>query len=270
MSHKATDWAWGLQLSPTLKFIMIALAHAADDDGICWPSIRRVAWQCSVSTRTVQRAIQEFTVKGLLIVTSRFSATGRQKSNGYKLQLDNKAYHDKLSASPTIMRIDDDRLSGTGVTFDVRDGGDNIMSPLEPKYKSSEQPPLDVRTEVSGSLHFPPALTTDERTAARSIVLGIDQEVAQALLDELSATMERRAIKTTPIQWLGSVAERARKGQFEPTGGLAVAARRQQFQPPITHQRVSSETSSSSIAIARAAIATAKAVLAKAKEDHDD
>jgi DNA-binding transcriptional regulator YhcF (GntR family) len=260
------NWAWELRLSPGPKLIMMALADAADDDGVCWPSVARLASKCCVSTRTVRRVIQEFTVNGLLMVTSRFSATGRQKSNGYRLQLSNKRYHDKLSPSLSIAKTEDDNLSRTRMTSAVRDGDDNVMSPQEPPYESLEQPPHETPEEATRALHFPAALLPDEHAAVTSIICEIENVAAQALLDELSAAMENRAIRTSPVQWLRSVARRYKGGQFEPSAGVAVAARRKRAEGAEAHQRRSSDPAPSSKAVARAAIAAVKAVLAETNE----
>jgi len=264
------NWAWDQRLAPGPKLILMALADAADDDGVCWPSVARVSSKCCVSTRTVQRVIQEFTVNKLLTVTSRFSATGRQKSNGYRLQLGNPPYPDKLSPSSTNTQSEGDSLSEAGATAAVRPEGDNIVSPQEPPYESSEQPPLRRLARVSFDLHFPAALAPDERAAARSIVLGIEQVAAQALLDELCAAMESRSIRTSPIQWLRSIARRFRDGKFEPTGGVLVAARRKRLEQAANSQHISSETAPPSKAVALAAIATAKAALMRGKETQHD
>jgi hypothetical protein len=35
----------------------MSLADAADDEGVCWPSIPTLARKCCISTRTVQRSL---------------------------------------------------------------------------------------------------------------------------------------------------------------------------------------------------------------------
>lgn len=261
------NWAWEQRLAPGPKLILMALADAADDDGICWPSVARVSSKCCVSTRTVQRVIQEFTAIDLLIVTSRFSATGRQKSNGYRLQFGNRAHPDKLSLSVAVAQTEGGNLSGTGVTPDVRAGGDNIVSPLEPLHESSEQPPLQsAPTSANRKLHFPAGLAPDERAAAASIIRGIEHAASQALLDELCAALEDRTIRTSPLQWFRSLARRFHSGQFEPTGGVRVAARRKRLEEQANVQLTSTENVPSTKAVAFAAIASVKAALAKGKE----
>ena len=52
------NWAWRQALTPTLKLVLMALADAADDQGVCWPSVSTLAKKCTVSTRAVQRSLR--------------------------------------------------------------------------------------------------------------------------------------------------------------------------------------------------------------------
>ncbi len=47
------NWAWQQKLSPTPKLILMALADAANDFGVFWPSVSAVATKCCISIRTV-------------------------------------------------------------------------------------------------------------------------------------------------------------------------------------------------------------------------
>lgn len=50
--------AWtAVGLSHTAKLVLLALADNANDAGVCWPSIPKVANRCSLDERTVFRAI---------------------------------------------------------------------------------------------------------------------------------------------------------------------------------------------------------------------
>jgi len=37
------NWAWRQGLPPTPKLVLMALADAADDHGVCWPSVTTLA-----------------------------------------------------------------------------------------------------------------------------------------------------------------------------------------------------------------------------------
>lgn len=58
MSIAIMSMAWtAVGLSHTAKLVLLALADNANDAGVCWPSIPKVAGRCSLDERTVFRAI---------------------------------------------------------------------------------------------------------------------------------------------------------------------------------------------------------------------
>lgn len=67
------------------KLVLIALADMADDDGICWPAMKKVAKKSLCSKRTAQRAIGRFEDMQILSKTERPKEQKRNDSNLYKL-----------------------------------------------------------------------------------------------------------------------------------------------------------------------------------------
>lgn len=59
-------WAWETSLPSTEKMVLLCLCDHANDDGQCWPSMARIARKCSVTDRTVQRAIKRLRDWGIL------------------------------------------------------------------------------------------------------------------------------------------------------------------------------------------------------------
>jgi hypothetical protein len=57
---------WPLQLRPTSKAVLISLADQANDDGVCWPSVRTMITRTCLSERAVQGAIKELVELGHL------------------------------------------------------------------------------------------------------------------------------------------------------------------------------------------------------------
>lgn len=87
-----------------------------------------------------------------------------------------------------------------------------------------------------GDLFFPDALIPEERASARRVLeqcLG----QAQALLDELSARMQAKAIHTAPIAYLRGLVKRAATGEFIPELGPRVAAARRKRQAELIERR---------------------------------
>lgn len=220
------NWAWEQKLPPSPKLVLMALADAADDAGECWPRLKTVAAKCCTSERTVQRVLKEFEAAGLLAVTRRFTADGRQTSNGYRLSL--APYPDKLSPSPSSCRGEGDSGVTGRVTQLCHPGGDAAMSPLEPPLNTprepSQQPP---GVSPSPTLAFPERLARTDEAAIALLLKDVEGGLAQALLDELAGAMETpNTIKTTPVRWFRALVERTRQGRFVPTAGVHIAERR--------------------------------------------
>jgi hypothetical protein len=91
------NWVWHQKLKPVPKLVLMALADAADDIGVCWPRVSTVATKCNVSTRTVRRVMQTLTAWDLLVSEQRYRKDGSCSSNRYRLLLSG-GY--KLSPAP--------------------------------------------------------------------------------------------------------------------------------------------------------------------------
>ena len=59
---------------------------AAEADGTCWPSVRRIAEDLKLSRRTVQRALADMERHGFLERTYRRRPNGSLTSNFYRLK----------------------------------------------------------------------------------------------------------------------------------------------------------------------------------------
>jgi len=88
MSIRAMTWAWTAALSPTPKLVLMALADIADDQGLCWPSVKALARKCSLSERSVQRVLRSLESEDFLSVEAQFRKDGSRSSNRYRLALD--------------------------------------------------------------------------------------------------------------------------------------------------------------------------------------
>src|SRR4029077_6240481 len=66
MSNAALSWAFPIAITGPKKAVLVALAEHADDHGICWPSLSRLALYSGVCDRAVRNAIRELEVSGLI------------------------------------------------------------------------------------------------------------------------------------------------------------------------------------------------------------
>lgn len=67
MSFKAMAWAIGQDIPRTAeKFLLVMLANYANDEGICYPSLERLATELSQDRKTVIKSIKSLIKNGLL------------------------------------------------------------------------------------------------------------------------------------------------------------------------------------------------------------
>ena len=72
MSAKYTFWAWGVKVkNAPLKLALLQLADNANDDGVSWYSVPKMANRCDMSERALQGHIKELVAAGLLSIKER-------------------------------------------------------------------------------------------------------------------------------------------------------------------------------------------------------
>ena len=87
MSILAMTWAWGLmELDQSQTLVLLALADAANDDGVCWPSQAEIGRKARLKDRAVRNQIRSLEAAGLLSVSRRATPQGR-KTNVYRLNI---------------------------------------------------------------------------------------------------------------------------------------------------------------------------------------
>ena len=72
MSAKYTFWAWEVDINKApLKLALLQLSNNANDDGISWYSVPKMARRCGMSERALQGHIKTLEEIGLLVVKDR-------------------------------------------------------------------------------------------------------------------------------------------------------------------------------------------------------
>lgn len=84
MSLFALSAAFKQELPPVEKLVLIALANYANDQHTCWPAMKTLAADTSLSIRSIIRYIATLENRGLIERTTRRSS-GVQRSNLYRL-----------------------------------------------------------------------------------------------------------------------------------------------------------------------------------------
>lgn len=82
MSIAAMAWAWEQDVPSGVKLVLLALADRAnEDDGTCWPGLRRVAVKVGLTERVVRGHVAKLEELGLLRRETRTRADGSQTSS---------------------------------------------------------------------------------------------------------------------------------------------------------------------------------------------
>lgn len=63
---------WALRLPPSEKFVLLALADNANDDGTCWPSVSTISGKTSLAERTVRGVIHRLQRTGYVSIEERY------------------------------------------------------------------------------------------------------------------------------------------------------------------------------------------------------
>lgn len=218
------NWAWQLRLKPTIKFVLMALADAADDEGHCWPSVPTLAHKTCMDERSVQRILKVLKDSNFIEVQARYRNDGSPTSNKYRLALITTG--DKLSPPPRQANREvvaaTTPLGGNSVTLTTTEP---LVNQKQPQQPSNE---ILIATGTCADYIFPKQLTLQERALAKVQLSTIDTELAQSILDELAARLNANKVTGAPLSYLRSLITRAKAGQFTPEAGIRVASAREQ------------------------------------------
>jgi hypothetical protein len=86
MSVKMMARVWDLALEQTEKMTLLAMADFADDDGVCYPSVGRIAYKCGKSERQTQRIFSRLRSKELIVI---LRPGGGRKATTYQVRPEN-------------------------------------------------------------------------------------------------------------------------------------------------------------------------------------
>jgi len=105
------------QVGHVAACVYLVLARHADDRGVCWPAVRRIARLAGTTERSVRRALKVLAEMGYVRIDHRRSPSGAPSSNKY--------YLGPLEGPDTTDRIESDCQETPGPTS----GGPDAVPP---------------------------------------------------------------------------------------------------------------------------------------------
>jgi predicted transcriptional regulator len=82
---KMIEAIYAASLTKRATLVIFYLINRANQELTCFPSVGTIARECNISTRTVQRAMNDLEEAGFLERESRFHERGGQKSSLYRI-----------------------------------------------------------------------------------------------------------------------------------------------------------------------------------------
>ncbi|MCX7125018.1 MAG: helix-turn-helix domain-containing protein, partial [Gammaproteobacteria bacterium] len=80
-----TIWAWSLTIKPGPKFVLLALADYANDEGECYPSLKQLHKKCGLSRSTLITHLSWLKDQKIMLVTRQYDKNGYRRQNLYQL-----------------------------------------------------------------------------------------------------------------------------------------------------------------------------------------
>lgn len=107
MSVAALGWAWQQRImdadgkdDPMSKSVLVALANYADEDGLAWPSVGRLADMTQWGTRSIQRCLSKLIKAGFLRREPRAAPSGQRLADGFYLLAPPEVLARRAGSSP--------------------------------------------------------------------------------------------------------------------------------------------------------------------------
>lgn len=147
---------WREDIPMVEKFVAMALADAANDEGVAYPAVATIALKCSCSERSVQKSVKALCAKGLLRKRDR-----QDRSSFYIFVLDNlpliererrrkeRGPHSDMTGAP-----DSPDLFGTGESRSLT-GAPRSLTGERGAPRTINEPSIEPSIEILGDLRSP-------------------------------------------------------------------------------------------------------------------
>lgn len=241
MSIRIMAKVWALNIPSGEKFVALALADNASDEGVCWPLIETIAKKTSTSERSVIRHIERLREIGLV------ATEGRGHKRSLKYTFDLSVLDDLLRGKPRP-----DKLSPQSdlTCQDVTSEGGFDLTPCHPEPSVEEPSDKEPAGKPAGNLPRKvrardPIVDQLVIESGGSLEEATDKEYTRASI--AAASIRKACPNVTAEDIRARASEHRRKFHFATTTAMAIAGAWSQLAPP----KSPAAPSSSAAALAR-------------------
>lgn len=136
---------WTIVLKAGQRDVLLVMADHANDEGLCWPGIPKIAWKVDKDRRTIQRTMRQLEESGLIEKVGRV-AGGRGYTTLFQLRLDKGVKKSPFVAESGEWEESEGLTSGsTDVQFDSEVEGGETPPITSDESKGGETPPITER-----------------------------------------------------------------------------------------------------------------------------
>lgn len=119
------------------KLVLLALADNANDDGVCWPSIKTLARKCDLSPQGVLNQLEQLVDEGRIEV----ERSNGKRSNRYTVLVGQRPMTLTVDKKPTFNVVDQQRstsLTPTSNVVDTNRKEPSVEPSISPSSKASD------------------------------------------------------------------------------------------------------------------------------------
>lgn len=196
--HELLEQVYKSNLPSRAKQVMFYLINRANGEGTCFPSIKTIASDCGVSTRTIQRTMVILLEAGFVKKDSRFREKGGQTSNLYTLAYPSenneveckKEIREEVAKNEEKQKSDDCEEIETVSFLEYKKTSDDSISETiddklleENKKVSNDMPGLNYNGDIS-------AIPIECHSIFMKLDRAIKSEICKNLIDNMQCHRE--------------------------------------------------------------------------------
>jgi hypothetical protein len=141
VSNRALTWAFEQELKSGPKFVLVALADWADDEGSCFPGVATIARRVGSVESAVRENLARLKAAGLIVEERRNRRNGARTSNRYWLQMTGQVDLTPESGGGDLEPESDEPNAGIRPDLTPESGGESEPPVVNPQTTTRENPP---------------------------------------------------------------------------------------------------------------------------------
>lgn len=222
MSIKLMTLAWELDLQASSKLVLLALCDWSNDEGLCYPSMRRIARRACLSDRQSKRVMHALAAANLIEVVG--NVNGGRASRRYQINVEALRRSEADTRGDNLTPVPLASPQGRHQRHPSGDIGDTApVTPTSPEPTIDPSPEPTTEPGPAKDLVWPRQFDDRDVEVVGSLIACLDKSLQQPILDEIQGAFDEGKPPARLSSWTRAVVARAKQGTFVPDRALRVA-----------------------------------------------